>query len=396
MMGDSRTSEGAAHSLLEAWSNERAVDHHCHPLRRWPLTVTSLDFRALFSETTSPGLLVDHVPSTAAYHDGLRRLAVQLGCEATEAAILAERNRSDPALYANALLKGSRTGALILDRGYSDDRTFSAEEHSRYIEPPQWEVVRLETLAEQLIETVATPDEWLAAIQSALRAAVQLGAVGVKSIAAYRSGLRLRPTSTNEFGAAFDDLRAQRQIRPQTRLAAPALCHPLLIAAADECVRLGIPIQIHCGFGDIDEDLADASPLGLRLLLRDPQYEGLRIVLLHCYPFHREAAYLCSVYPGVYMDLSLTLPLAGLDGKRAMREVLGLCPWSKLLYASDASRLPELYFIAAAVHREALASAFGDLVDCGTLSFDEAWAAGLRVLAANARSVYKLAWNSDE
>jgi uncharacterized protein len=156
-------------------------------------------------------------------------------------------------------------------------------------------------------------------------------------------------------------------------------------------VRLGIPIQIHCGFGDIDEDLAEASPLGLRMLLRDPRYEGLRVVLLHCYPFHREAAYLCAVYPDVYMDLSLTLPLAGLDGKRAMREVLGLCPWTKLLYASDASRLPELYFIAAAVHREALASAFGDMIDGEILSFDEALAAGARVLSANARGIYKLA-----
>jgi hypothetical protein len=45
-----------------------------------------------------------------------------------------------------------------------------------------------------------------------------------------------------------------------------------------------------------------------------------------------------------------------------MHEVLGLCPWSKLLYASDASRLPELFLVAAELHREALAEAFGQLV----------------------------------
>ena len=90
------------------------------------------------------------------------------------------------------------------------------------------------------------------------------------------------------------------------------------------------------------------------------------------------------------MDLSLTLPLAGLDGKRAMREALGLCPWTKLLYASDASRLPEIYFVGAALHREALAGAFGEFVDQGILTRDQAVAAGVQVLSGNSRHVYKL------
>src|SRR5207237_6406565 len=104
---------------------------------------------------------------------------------------------------------------------------------------------------------------------------------------------------------------------------------------------------------------------------------------LHCYPFHREAAYLCAVFEGVHMDLSLTLPIAGLDGGRAMREALGLAPWSKLLYASDASRLPEYFLVAAAVHREALAAAFQELVERRVLPQDEAKDAGSRVVGRN-------------
>jgi uncharacterized protein len=92
----------------------------------------------------------------------------------------------------------------------------------------------------------------------------------------------------------------------------------------------------------------------------------------------------------VYMDLSLTLPLAGLDGKRAMREALGLCPWTKLLYASDASRLPEIYFVAAVLHREAMAGAFSEFVEQGILTHDEAVGAGIEVLSGNARQVYSL------
>jgi len=33
-----------------------------------------------------------------------------------------------------------------------------------------------------------------------------------------------------------------------------------------------------------------------------------------------------------------------------MREALGLCPTSKLLYASDASRYPEVFLVAASAH----------------------------------------------
>ena len=139
-----------------------------------------------------------------------------------------------------------------------------------------------------------------------------------------------------------------------------------------------------------DEDLAEGSPLGLRPLFREPRFEGLQVVLLHCYPYHREAAYLCSVYPNAWMDLSLTVPLAGVDAKRAMRETLGLCPWSKLLYATDASRQPEMFLVTATLYREAMAAGLGELVAEGVLSVPEAEAVGLRVLSANARELYRL------
>jgi predicted TIM-barrel fold metal-dependent hydrolase len=255
---------------------------------------------------------------------------------------------------------------------------------------PQREIVRLETLAEPLVEAASNPADWLAAVRSALREAVRGGAIGVKTIAAYRAGLRLRPVDPDQLDLAYEELRERaRQGRPP-RLTGKTLCHSLLFEAAEECRQLNMPLQVHCGFGDNDEDLADSSPLGLRPLLVGSRYDGLRLVLLHCYPYHREAAYLCSVYRDVYMDLSLTLPLAGLDGKRAAREALGLCPWTKLLYASDASRLPEIYFVGAAVHREALAGAFGEFVDRGILNRDQAVAAGVQVLSGNARRVYNL------
>lgn len=389
--GSTSTSSETQRSLLEAWSSELSVDHHCHPLYPWPGEVSARQLRAVFTEAVDPQLLDEHVPALAAYRDAIRRLAAELDCEPTEDAVLDVRAKLDPAQYADRLLRSSRTGMLLLDSGYTSGAPFSLQEHAREIRLPQREIVRLETLAERFIADASTPADWLAAVRAGLRQAVQEGAVGVKTISAYRAGLSLRPIAPDQLEADFSELRKRVRSGGSARIAGEPLCYSLLASAAEEIARLGVPLQVHCGFGDNDEDLAKSNPLGLRPLLVDPRYEGLRLTLLHCYPFHREAAYLCAVYRDVYMDLSLTLPLAGLDGGRAMRETLGLCPWTKILYASDASRLPEIYFVAAAVHREALAGALGEFVDRGILSLEEAGVAGTQVLSGNARRVYNLA-----
>jgi hypothetical protein len=90
------------------------------------------------------------------------------------------------------------------------------------------------------------------------------------------------------------------------------------------------------------------------------------------------------------MDLSLAIPLAAHDGARALEEALGLCPTSKILYATDATRFPEVYLVAAALQREALAGALGHLVITGWLTRSEAVEAGRQVLSGNARRIYPI------
>ena len=380
-----------AQTLLSAWKDQPAVDHHCHPLRRWPFELTALDLRSGFTEALDPEMAERHVIHSSGYQAALHRIAVVLGCEPTESAVLERRNAVDPQRYARQLLESAPTEVMLVDQGFSSPESFTLQEQQRATGIAQREIIRLETLAETLVKTAKDPREWFAATRAALRGGIEGGAVGVKSICAYRASLELQPVDTDTLGVAFSALRLRVERGQSVRLVGDSLCHALLFEAAQECQELDVPLQVHCGFGDPDEDLATTSPLGLRPLFIDPAYHGLRIALLHCNPYHREAAYLCAVFPGAYMDLSLTIPFAGLEGFRAMRETLGLCPTSKLLYASDASRYPEVYFVAASLHREALAGALGELVDRGVLSSDSAVAAGRQVLAENARRVYRLA-----
>lgn len=379
-------------ALLADLAGQQAVDQHCHPLRRWPSQLPAAELRACFSEAQDPRAL-EHVPHTAVYRLALRRIAAIFRCQPTEPAILTLRHMLEPARYALELLGRSRTGTMLLDHGFAVPDAMSVEEHRAAVPIPQREIVRLETLAETLVDQHRRGEDWLEAVRAELRAAVGEGAVGVKTVAAYRAGLRLRRPDARDFRDAYGVLRQARRARGDrlpARLTGEALCHALVFLAADECCRLGVPLQVHCGLGDPDEDLARCSPLGLRPILHDDRYAGLSVVLLHCYPYHREAAYLCSVYPGAYMDLSLTIPLAVRDGARALSEALGLCPWSKLLYATDASRLPEMYLVASELQREALAEALAELVERGVLELEEAIEAGRQVLAGNARGLYRI------
>jgi uncharacterized protein len=379
-----------ARPLLETWEDVPAVDHHCHPLRRWPFELTAVELRSAFTEAIDPAIADQHVVHTAAYQGALQRIAAELHCDPSEAAILGRRNAADPTSYARQLLGRTATEVMLVDLGFTSGDSFTLEEQQEATGIPQREIIRLETLAESLVKGASEPREWFAAVRSALRTAVKRGAVGVKTICAYRASLKLQPVDTDALGVAFSALRLRVERAQPLRLGGNALCHALLFEAAQACQELDVPLQVHCGFGDPDEDLAESSPLGLRPLFVDPAYRGLRLALLHCYPYHREAAYLCSVFPGAYMDLSLTIPFAGIEGFHAMRETLGLCPTSKLLYASDATRYPEVYLVAATLHREALAEALGELHDRGIISRTTAVEAGRQVLAENARRLYRL------
>src|SRR3982074_3155282 len=101
------------HALRAEWEGVPAVDHHCHPLLRWPLPLTPFGLRAVFTEAADPTMIREHVPYTAAYRVALACLPGELGCAATEEAILDVRSRAEPGTYANSLLQRCGTGVML-------------------------------------------------------------------------------------------------------------------------------------------------------------------------------------------------------------------------------------------------------------------------------------------
>jgi uncharacterized protein len=121
-------------------------------------------------------------------------------------------------------------------------------------------------------------------------------------------------------------------------------------------VDLGLPVQFHAGYGDSDLDLHRANPLLLTPLLRAVQPAGVPVMLLHNYPYHREAGYLAQVFPHVYLDVGLATHNVGRRASAVLAEALELAPYGKFLYSSDAFGLPELYYLGAALFRRALSA----------------------------------------
>jgi uncharacterized protein len=155
-------------------------------------------------------------------------------------------------------------------------------------------------------------------------------------------------------------------------------------------VETGLPLQFHVGFGDPDVRLHRADPSLLHDFLLATRASGTSIMLLHCYPFHRQAGYLAHVFPHVYMDVGEALNHVGARSAAVLAEALELTPFHKMLYSSDAFGLPELHYLGAAGFRRDLARVTGAFVTDGAWSAADAERVGRLVGTANARRVYRL------
>jgi predicted TIM-barrel fold metal-dependent hydrolase len=244
-------------------------------------------------------------------------------------------------------------------------------------------IVRLEWVAEQLRAEGVSGREYAGRFQSRL-AEETAQAIGVKTILAYRCGFDIdfgRPDATSVRIAA-----SRWRDSADPRLRDPALLRFGLHAAVD----LGLPIQVHTGFGDRDLDLFRCNPLLLLDFLRVAERAEVPVLLLHCYPYHREAGYLAQAFHNVYFDVGLGVNQLGVRSVELIAESFELAPFAKQLYSSDAWGPPELHYLGAVLWRRAIASTFGRWVDAGDWSAADAHRVVELVAWRNASRVYGL------
>lgn len=288
------------------------------------------------------------------------------------------------------LLRAARLEALLVDDGFRPCELVAPSELSGLAHAPVRRIVRLEHLAEQLASEGVVAGAFAGAFAEGLASelAGPDGAVGTKSVLAYRHGLDVDPSepSPGEVREAVAGWLSEAARSGSIRLSHPTVLRHLVWAG----LRAGKPLQFHIGYGDRDVELHRANPSLLTGLIRLAEPFGTPIMLLHCYPYHREAAYLAAVYPHVYFDIGLAVTHVGHRAAAVLAEALETAPFHKVLYSSDAVGLAELHLLGAVTFRSALAHVLAPLHDEQQRSHDDVARVAEMIGTGNARRVYAL------
>jgi len=366
------------------------LDHHAHSLLRCP-PATSGDWLHFFTESADPDLVSQHVPHTLFFQFAVKALAGLLGCDPTPEAVLAGRDKIGQRGWAERLIQDAGITGMLIDYGFQNKGNYTHDELKEILPCRIAPILRLETLAQELILRFDT----LAQVRDVLRAEVEgaknAGYVALKSVIAYRTGLKIREWPRSEVEAAFERTKASARRDGHIRLADQPLNDTLVLDSLDIAERQRFPVQFHTGYGDADVDMLAANPLNFRPLLQSGKYAHVPWVLLHqSYPYVREAGYLASIYANVYADLSLAIPFAVSETDALLTQLLGLAPTSKLLFASDGFSVPELFWLGAKVGRIGLERVLSLQVDNGVLSVDEAYKTAEQILFRNSERLYRL------
>jgi predicted TIM-barrel fold metal-dependent hydrolase len=288
---------------------------------------------------------------------------------------------------ARLLLPPAGVRHWLIDTGYSGDAIVGLDEFTAVAGGTVSEIIRLEALGETLVAAGAAPAEFPDAFRAAL-AERDDRVVGTKTIVAYRCGF------DQDWAAPSDDevvAEVQRWQREWAGNGTPRMVSPVMSSfAVHAAAAARLPVQFHVGFGDRDLDLNRVDPLLLLPLLRQPQITRVPILLLHCYPFHRNAGYLAQAFENVYFDVGLAINYLGSASVGIIGEALELAPFAKQLYSSDAFGPPELHLLGSVLWRRGMATVLTRLVDTGDWSDADAARVVRMIGSENAVRAYRL------
>lgn len=324
------------------------VDQHCHGVLAEDLDPPG--FAGWLTEASA-------VPAGRDPWGSLLGLAVRRWCapvldlaaHAEPGEYLARRRSLGWAETSRRLLRAAGVAGWLVDTGFTPARPLGGPSSLASLGGGVGaEVLRVEWVA----ETVAAQAESASAVVDEIRTRLREAAgdaVALKTVVAYRSGLALPASAPTDHEAR---VAAETWLRSGGgRLTDPVLLGWLAHEAARLGAELGLPLQVHTGFGDPDLRLGAADPALLHDFLLSTVDIGGSVVLLHCWPYHRQAAYLAHVFGHVFVDIGLTLPFVGARAEAVLAETLELAPFDAVLYSSDGRALPELHHLGAVLWR---------------------------------------------
>jgi uncharacterized protein len=368
----------AVHPLAAAVAEVRLVDHHVHGALRETPDRPALE--GLLTESDRP------VPPWMTMFDSPLGLAIRRWCAplldlepgAAAEEYVARRTALGEPEVTRRMLRHNGVEHYLVETGFAEG-VLGPAEMAAAAGATAGEVVRLESVFEQLAPEVGAA----AAVRTFPEVLAERTerAAALKSVVAYRFGFDFPPEPPTQAEAV-----AAAGAMLAGRVADPTLLRFLLWSGVDR----GLPLQLHCGYGDPDLELHRCDPLLLTRFLRLVEPRGVDVLLLHCYPYHRQAGYLAQVFPHVYFDVGLAVNHTGLGSPAVVAESLELAPFAKILFSSDAYGPAELHYLGAHLWRRGLARVLGGWVDEGAATTVDAARIATMIGRENARRVYGL------
>lgn len=360
------------------FNNIKAIDNHAHSIFK---KINYNRFLSAFSESNDERQIEYHAKRTIFYKRSLNKLIRIFDTDEND--YYNQSRKNDVEFLTDLFLKKANLEYLFIDDGYLRDEFFDISFFNKFVKVKR--ILRIEWLAEQLLKKKLSFEAFLDLFLSYLQNDKE-EIVSYKSISAYRCGLDLLKVSFIDAKIEYE-----KKIRAdETQLRSKLLISFLIQKTLEIASEKNIPIQFHTGFGDNDLNLLKSNPLYLKGIIEE--FKGVPVVLLHGgYPYTKEAGYLASVYSNVYVDFGLASPFLSVSGiKNTLLDLMELAPWSKILYSSDASKIPELYYLSSEISRFCLHEVLIELIERKEIGTSEYEEISESILRKNAMNLYNI------
>ncbi|KAF8525584.1 hypothetical protein BU17DRAFT_83867 [Hysterangium stoloniferum] len=371
------------------------IDNHTHNLLKAEHR-SDFPFEGLTSEANGEALI--DATNTIALYRATIQLAKLYGCEPTFDAVKKARDSLSYEELCQKCMKPTGIASLLLDDGIDaiQNLCYDYRWHDRFTSTPSKRIVRVETLAQDLIKTLHSQGKtgfhiFEKEFERLIQESCSDGEVaGFKSVACYRTGLDIQKPVTSDvedqYAIAFSSLKND----PKLRLASKALNDFIVRLVLRVAGEHGKPVQFHTGLGDNDISLVTANPAVMQPIFKE--FPQTVIVLLHSsYPFCQEAGYLATVYKNVYLDFGEVFPMISRDGQLSLtRQMFELTPTTKLIWSTDGHWWPETYYLGVIQVREALYEVLASFVAKGDMTEAQAVTTVERVFFHNSNDIYHL------
>lgn len=370
---------------------ERLVDHHCHGIM--PATLERRQIEAVLSESHRPviaGVTQFDKPVGMIVR---RFCAPVLGLEphASPEDYVARRTELGGEEASRRLLRAAGVTGMLIDTGHRSDHILDVPQMADYSGAYTREVVRIEAVMEAAAKTAGSGEELLTTFETMLETK-SADAVALKSIVAYRTTFDIDQSapSRSQAAAAGDAWLKSNAASGWRRLEDETLIRHALYVALDICEQRRFPLQLHVGVGDSDVDMPKCDPTVFVPFVLQAEAKNVPLTLLHCYPFIQESAWMAEVFSNVYYDVGFTLNFTGPMARRIMEEAMGMGPFFKHLYSSDAFGLAELHHLGRVQFQRTLTAILSDWIAAGDCTLKEADRIAAMIAHENTERIYQL------